>query len=73
MAREILNVGDRLISITTHDGGTYNAHKAGVTSIGIDQLPGPMGFYFVAYVLTDDGPDIIVPLHTANEFRISNP
>lgn len=69
MSKEILNVGDKLVSITTHNGATYNVEKAGVTSIGIDRLPGPMGFYLVAYVLTDEGPDIIVPLHTAEEFR----
>jgi hypothetical protein len=73
MKRELLNVGDRLISITTSDGSTYNATKAGIVSIGVAQLPGPMGFYLVANVVPEGGPDIIVPLHTASEFRVSNP
>jgi hypothetical protein len=71
--RELLNVGDRLISITTNDGASYNATKRGVISIGVGQLPGPMGFYLVANVVTEDGPDVIVPLHMASEFRVSNP
>lgn len=71
--RELLNVGDRLISITTGDGSAYNTTKRGVVSIGISQLPGPMGFYLVANVVTEDGPDVIVPLHMASEFRVSNP
>jgi hypothetical protein len=73
MSRQLLGVGDRLIAITTNDGTTYNATKAGIVSIGIDQLPGPMGFYLVANVIPEDGPDIIVPLHMASEFRVSNP
>jgi hypothetical protein len=71
--RELLGVGDRLISVTTNDGSTYNATKAGIVSIGVNQLPGPMGFYLVANIQTERGPDIIVPLHTASEFRVSNP
>ena len=47
--------------------------KQGVVSIGVNQLPGPMGFYLVANIVREEGTDIIVPLHMAEGFTVSNP
>lgn len=74
--RELLEVGDRLISVTTPgEGGQY--FKAGtdkVLSIAVNRLPGPMGFYAVANIIFDDDrPDLIIPLHMAASVEVLNP
>jgi len=68
MARELLNVGDRL----TRVGGWKVGNP--VLGISIDQLPGPMGFYLVAVVrFEDDRADLLIPLHMADSFEALNP
>jgi hypothetical protein len=74
MARELLNVGDRIVGIITPGPMHYRAGSKGVLSIGVNQLPGPMGFYLVANVIyEDDRHDVIIPLHIALEIYVSNP
>jgi hypothetical protein len=72
--RELLAVGDRLISIGARGDSQYRTGKQGVMSIGINRLPGPMGFYLVANVIFEnDHPNVIIPLHMAEEIQVSNP
>lgn len=74
MARELLIVGDRLLGVITPAGDHYRAGAKGVMSIGVNQLPGPMGFYLVANVIyEDDRADVILPLHLAQEIYVVNP
>lgn len=74
MAKELLRAGDRLIGIMTPAGDHYRAGARNVMSIGISELPGPMGFYLVANVIFEtDAPDVIIPLHMAQEIFVSNP
>lgn len=74
MARQLLDVGDRLVGITAPGTIQYRAGSKGVLSIGVDQLPGPMGYYLVANVIfQDDRADLIIPLHAAEEILVSNP
>lgn len=77
-SQQILADGDRLISISLpgEDLGkvTYQAGRHKVTSIGVRELPGPMGMYLVANVIFDDGrPDLIAPLHSLRSFEVLNP
>jgi len=72
--KELLGVGDRLTRIITPAGDHYAAGSRGVMSIGVNQLPGPMGFYLVANIcFEDDRADIIVPLHFVQEIYVLNP
>jgi len=74
MSRELLVVGDRLTGIITPAGDHYRAGAKGVMGIGVNQLPGPMGFYLVASVIyEDDRADVIIPLHLAQEIYTLNP
>jgi hypothetical protein len=76
MARELLNVGDRLISVQTpgQNGNCWKVGSAKVLSIGVDQLPGPMGFYLVANIVFESmGPDLIIPLHMTEGIEVLNP
>jgi hypothetical protein len=74
MRKELLGVGDRLVGIITPAGDHYRAGARGVMSIGVNQLPGPMGFYLVANIIYEtDAPDLIIPLHLAQEIFVSNP
>jgi hypothetical protein len=42
-----------------------------VDDIAVDQLPGPMGFYYVARVRFEGTrPDVVIPLHMAERFEI---
>lgn len=72
--KQLLRVGDRLVSVwLAGSNSNYDAGKQGIISIGIDELPGPMGMYLVANILRDNGPDVIIPLHMAEGFMVSNP
>lgn len=72
--RDLIGEGDRLTSVVAPGTIAYNAGSKGVMSIGVRKLPGPMGHYLVANVLfEDDRPDIIIPLHNCEEFRVLNP
>lgn len=74
--RELLEVGDRLISVTTpgQNGRCWRVLHDKVMSIGVDRLPGPMGFYVVAnIVFDDDRADLIIPLHMAEGIEVLNP
>lgn len=74
--RDLLRVGDRLISVSVPGpvGTTYNVGNSMITSIGVNQLPGPMGFYLVANVIfEDERPDVIIPLHMSDQFQVLNP
>lgn len=74
MEKELLSVGDRLIGVITQAGDHYRAGSRNVRSIGVNQLPGPMGFYLVANIIFDtDAPDVIIPLHAVSEIYVSNP
>lgn len=74
MARELLTVGDRLLGVITPAGDHYRAGSRGVMSIGVNQLPGPMGFYLVANVTFEtDQADVIIPLHLVQEIFVINP
>lgn len=73
MSRELLNEGDRLISVITPGGDHYHAGAKGITSIAVQKLPGPMGEYLVANIISERGPDVIIPLHAALEIRVNNP
>jgi hypothetical protein len=74
MRRELLDVGDRLLAVMTPAGDHYRAGAKGVRSIGVHQLPGPMGFYLVANITyEDDRADVIIPLHLAQEIFVVNP
>ena len=76
--KQLVDEGDRLTSISFpgEDVGrvTYAVGGHGVTSIGVCQLPGPMGVYLVANVIFDDGrADVVAPLHTLRSFEVLNP
>jgi len=72
--RELLGVGDRLLAVMTPAGDHYRAGARGVMSIGVNQLPGPMGFYLVANIIFEtDQADIIIPLHLVQEIYVVNP
>jgi hypothetical protein len=76
--RALLNEGDRLISISLpgEDLGrtTFKVGTGRVSTIGVHELPGPMGNYLVANITFDtEGPDRIVPLHMALHFEVLNP
>lgn len=72
--RELLVVGDRLLGIMTPDGDHYRAGARGVLSIGVNQLPGPMGLYLVANIIFEgEQADVILPLHLAQEIHVVNP
>lgn len=74
MSKELLRVGDRLVGLITPAGDHYRAGAKGIMSIGVNQLPGPMGFYLVANIIFEtDAPDVIIPLHNALEIFVSNP
>lgn len=73
MGKELLRVGDRLLAIMTPAGDHYRAGAKGVMSIGVNQLPGPMGFYLVANITYESGTDVIIPLHAAQEIYVVNP
>lgn len=74
MRKELLGVGDRLTGIITPAGDHYRAGAKGVTSIGVNELPGPMGFYLVANIIYEDHrSDVIIPLHLAQEIYVLNP
>lgn len=74
--KQLLHVDDRLISVSLpgEDLGrfTYKVGNGGVYSIGVHQLPGPMGFYLVANITFKEGPDLIVALHNALHFEVLN-
>lgn len=72
--QQLLNEGDRLVGIIAPGPQVYRAGVKGVESIGVHELPGPMGAYLVANVTYGDGaPDVIVPLHHCSEIFIQNP
>lgn len=74
MTKELLRVGDRLLGIITPAGDHYRTGSRNVMSIGVNQLPGPMGFYLVANIIFEtDTPDVIIPLHFAQEIYVVNP
>lgn len=74
MAKQLLDVGDRLVGVITPAGDHYRAGARGVMSIGVGELPGPMGFYLVANVIFEsDAADVIIPLHSVAEIFVSNP
>lgn len=74
MDKELLHVGDRLTGVITPAGDHYRAGAKGVMSIGVNQLPGPMGFYLVANIIYEDNrSDVIIPLHLAQEIYVLNP
>lgn len=74
MTKQLLGVGDRLLAVITPAGDHYRAGARGVRSIGVNQLPGPMGFYLVANVIyEDDRADVILPLHLVQEIYVVNP
>lgn len=75
MRNQIVGKGDRLVAIYLSDGPpTYRAGSGKCISIGVDELPGPAGFYLVANVIFDDDrPDFIAPLHSLAAFEILNP
>lgn len=73
MSRELLEVGDRIWSIREQGEAPMIAGKKGIISIAVNRLPGPMGFYAVAVVCREEGPDQIFPLHMLAEIQVSNP
>lgn len=74
MAKQLLGVGDRLVGVMTPAGDHYRAGSRGVLSIGVNQLPGPMGFYLVANIIFEsDQADVIIPLHFVQEIYVLNP
>jgi hypothetical protein len=74
MLRELLVVGDRLLGVITPAGDHYRSGAKGVMSIGVNQLPGPMGYYLVANIIyEDDRADVIIPLHLVQEIYVVNP
>lgn len=74
MSKALLAVGDRLLGVITPAGDHYRAGARGVMSIGVNQLPGPMGFYLVANICFEgDSADIIIPLHHVQEIYVVNP
>lgn len=74
MSKELLRVGDRLLAVITPAGDHYRTGAKGVMSIGVNQLPGPMGFYLVANIIyEDDRADVIIPLHLVQEIYVLNP
>lgn len=74
METELLHVGDRLVGVITPAGDHYRAGAKGVMSIGVNQLPGPMGYYLVANVIyEDDRADVVIPLHHVQEIFVLNP
>jgi hypothetical protein len=73
MSKELLRAGDRLTAVMTPAGDHYRAGSKGVMSIGVHELPGPMGFYLVANITYESGTDVIIPLHLAQEIFVLNP
>jgi len=74
VSKELLRVGDRLLGVITPAGDHYRAGVKGIMSIGVNQLPGPMGFYLVANIIfEDDSADVIIPLHFVQEIYVLNP
>lgn len=74
MTKELLTEGDRILGIITPAGDHYRAGARSVLSIGVRNLPGPMGFYLVANIIFDtDQADLIIPLHMAQEIYVLNP
>ena len=74
MSRELLNVGDRLVQVVAPGPTVYRAGSKGVLSIGVSQLPGPMGFYLVANIIFEtDRADEIVPLYMCESVSVLNP
>ena len=74
MSKELLCIGDRLLGVITPAGDHYRAGAKGVLSIGVNQLPGPMGFYLVANIIFEnDNADVIIPLHLVQEIYVLNP
>lgn len=73
MSRELLEVGDRIWSIREPGEVPMIAGKKGILSIAVNRLAGPMGWYVVAVVCRDNGPDQIFPLHQLVEIQVSNP
>lgn len=74
--RQIVGEGDRLVSIAfpPPGGSHFQAGKDGVLSIGVAELPGPMGAYLVANVVFEnDDPDLVAPLHLLECFEVLNP
>lgn len=67
--RELLEVGDALKSIREPGVGPLCANKKGVTSITVDRLAGPMGFYVVAIVKWESATEQIFPLHMMIEIQ----
>lgn len=74
-SKQIVGDGDRLIAIYLSDGPpTYKVGVGKCLSIGVCQLPGPMGYYLVANVIFEDArPDFIAPLHSLVAFEALNP
>lgn len=77
MPRQLVDVGDRLVGVQSPGPNGYywkvNGHDK-IVSIGVDRLPGPMGWYLVANIIFEDGkPDVIIPLHMAESFEVLNP
>ena len=72
---QLVGDGDRLIAIYLSDGPpTYKAGQGKCLSIGVYELPGPMGNYLVANVIFEDArPDFIAPLHSLAAFEVLNP
>jgi len=74
VSKELLRVGDRLLGVITPAGDHYRAGSKNVMSIGVNQLPGPMGFYLVANIIFEnDNADVIIPLHLVQEIYVLNP
>lgn len=74
MSKELLGVGDRLVQVVAPGPTVYRAGSKGVLSIGVNQLPGPMGFYLVANIIFEtDRADEIVPLHMCESVAVNNP
>ena len=72
----MIAVGDSLIAVWADEGQTGGkVGSRGVLSITVDQLPGPMGYYFVAVLKCDNNEpwesapptESIIPLHMASE------
>jgi hypothetical protein len=72
--RDLICEGDRLIAIHWPNGtGSFTAGRNGCVSIGVRNMPGPMGHFLVANVMLEEGPDVIAPLHMLESFSVLNP
>ena len=67
--RELFEIGDALKSVREPGEAPLLANKKGVTSIVVDRLPGPMGFYVVAVVKWESGTEQIFSLHMLVEIQ----